>query len=305
MKRSTLLSLTLATLLALNAAPALAGKNDKKSKKQNQNQQQNQSQKQLKDLRRPFNLQSPLSNSANVQQTFKKHKKPHDQKPIDPGRGDGRVPVEPVTPQGPPGFVFVDGHWQRAKAQKSPQVIQPQPTQATVVVRDHRERRPGGRPSPGQLDPSKAPGGVIVSTPGKFGPQKQQTTIFNPTGDKTWTVAPTVRDHRTIKPPPVASGKGGSLPAGGANVRDHRGGAGGSGGMGGVTVTPGGGRQINEITGSGPNPLDLLMDGVVKVGNVFGIGYGEITSGNGSAPSGPVVNDHRSPRPPVRDHRSK
>src|SRR6478735_3706815 len=42
--------------------------------------------------------------------------------PIDPGRGDDRVPVNP-TPVVPPvvrdhrdGFVFVNGHWERAKA---------------------------------------------------------------------------------------------------------------------------------------------------------------------------------------------
>ena len=44
-----------------------------------------------------------------------------------------------------------------------------------------------------------------------------------------------------------------------------------------MTTTPGGGTRDNAITGSGPNPLELAVDGLAEVGNVFGIGYGSIT----------------------------
>src|SRR6478672_10340447 len=42
--------------------------------------------------------------------------------PIDPGRGDGRVPTGPVPVTQPPardGFVWIKDHWERAKAPKS------------------------------------------------------------------------------------------------------------------------------------------------------------------------------------------
>jgi hypothetical protein len=60
--------------------------------------------------------------------------------PIDPGRGDGHVPVEPApqAPQGPPGFIFVNGHWERVKAPADGT-----PQTGTVVVRDHRKVVPG------------------------------------------------------------------------------------------------------------------------------------------------------------------
>ncbi|MEX2173770.1 MAG: hypothetical protein WD872_05365 [Pirellulaceae bacterium] len=57
------------------------------------------------------------------------HNRPqHDPIPLDPGRGDGRVPVQPVPPARD-GYVFVNGHWERVKAQ---------PSQRGPVVRDHR-----------------------------------------------------------------------------------------------------------------------------------------------------------------------
>ena len=268
MKRSTLLTLTLVTLLALNAAPALAGK---KSQKNNQNQDQQQGQQSNQQQRR-FKVQSLLSGQPNWQQIFKKHKPHQDPKPIEPVKDPV---VEPVTPPSRPGYVWVNGHWERAKAPTKPtMVVDPILTQGGPVVRDHRDSTTGN-------------GGVTVTTQG--GPNirdhRKSTTIFNPTGGKTWTVAPTVRDHRTITPPPLASGQG----HGGVTV----------------TTTPGGGTRDNAITGSGPNPIELLAEGAVKVGNVFGIGYGEVTSGNGSAPSGPTIRDHRTPGPIVRDHRNK
>lgn len=311
MKRSTLLTAAVVTLVALQAAPALAGKKSRKNN-QNQDQQQNQQQDQQQGQQRKFNVQSLLNGQPNWQSLIKKHKK-HDQPvtPLDPGRPDDRVPVEEpvvVTPPSRPGFVFVDGHWEREKAPKVPTtIVDPASTvgtTGTVVVRDHRTQKPPfsvGKPplstgqghggvtvtsGAGPIIRDHRDGGATVTTQG--GPiirdHRKSTNIFNPTGGKTWTVGPTVRDHRTITPPPLASGNG----------------------QGGVTVTatPGGGQRDNAITGSGPNPLDLLAEGAAKVGNVFGIGYGEVTSGNGSAPKGPTIRDHRAPAPVVRDHRT-
>jgi hypothetical protein len=96
--------------------------------------------------------------------------------PIDPGRGDGHAPVEPAPqpPQGPPGFIFVNGHWERVKAHAggAPQtgtvVVRDHRTIApgTVVVRDHRTVTPGGGwqvRSVGPQDISSSPGGVTVT----------------------------------------------------------------------------------------------------------------------------------------------
>jgi hypothetical protein len=307
MKRSTLLTLSVVTLVALQAAPALAGK---KSRKNDQDQQQNQSQNQQQNQsQRKFNVQSLLNGQPDWQGVFKKHKHHDDDDapntPLDPGRPDDRVPVdEPVTPPSRPGYVWVNGHWERERASTKPTVIvDPIQTQSTIVVRDHRTVKPpfvsGGQGQGGvtvtsgngpiirdHRDSSTSNGGVTVTS--GAGPtirdHRDSVTIFNPTGSKVWTAGPTVRDHRTITPPPLA----------------------GKNGQGGVTVTttPGGGSRDNAITGSGPNPLDLLAEGAAKVGNVFGIGYGEVTSGDGSAPSGPIVRDHRPAGPVVRDHRT-
>ena len=268
MKRSTLLTLSVVTLVALQAAPALAGK---KSRNNNQNQDQQQDQQQ--NQQRKFNVQSLLNGQPDWQGMFKKHKHHQDESPVtplDPGRGDGRVPVaEPITPPRRPGFVWVKDHWERARTPKL--IVDPVTTQDGPVVRDHR-------------DGLGSNGGVTVTTQG--GPivrdHRSSATIFNPNGGKVWTAGTTVRDHRTITPPPLSNGQGGVT----------------------VTTTPGGGKRDNAITGSGPNPLDLLAEGAAKVGNVFGIGYGEVTSGDGSAPSGPTVRDHRTAGPVVRDHRT-
>src|SRR5688572_6973623 len=50
------------------------------------------------------------------QKLIQKHHKPKPI-PIDPGPGNGK-PLEPVNqpPQGPPGYIWVNGHWERVKA---------------------------------------------------------------------------------------------------------------------------------------------------------------------------------------------
>jgi hypothetical protein len=142
------------------------------------------------------------------------------------------------------------------------------------------------------VDPIPPQNGLIVRD------HRDSVTIFNPAGGKTWTVGP------TMTPPPLSNNQGSvTVPRGGGRVvRDHRSGLGASGGVT-VTTTPGGGRRDNAITGSGPNPIELLAEGAAKVGNVLGIGSGEITAVGGSAASGPTIRDHRSSGPIVRDHR--
>lgn len=260
MKRSTLLTLTLATLVALNAAPALAGK---KSQKNNQNQSQQQDQQSNQQQRR-FKVESLLGGQPNWQQVFKKHKKPQKPTPVvplDPGRGDGRVPVEPETPQGRPGFVWVKDHWERARAPKSPNVIvDPIPPQNGPIVRDHRD----GLGANGGVTVTTTQGGPIVRD------HRKSTTIFNPTGGKTWTVGPTVRDHRTITPPPSSNGQGG------------------------VTVTSGAGPIVRDHRTTTPPPLVSGQGGGVTVTTTPG--DGSATSGptiRDHRTSGPIVRDHR------------
>ena len=141
---------------------------------------------------------------------FKKHHgdQPEPKKdpiPIDPGRGDGRMPVTPL-PTTPPvvrdhrdgastrggDFVFVNGHWERVKA---PKVVKPtSPFPPGTVVRDHR-----------------TPGSPLASGP----------TI------RDHRTAPVVRDHRT--PPAIRDHR--TAPV----IRDHR--TGSADASGGVTVT--------------------------------------------------------------------
>src|SRR5262245_27383443 len=102
----------------------------------------------------------------------------HEPIPIDPGRGDGRVPVEPQPvepqpPQGPPGFIWVNGHWERVRA----------PQGSTVVVRDHRTVAPHG----GWQDVSSSPGGVTVTQSPRW--PNRRPTVYG---------GVQVRDHRTV-----------------------------------------------------------------------------------------------------------
>jgi hypothetical protein len=117
---------------------------------------------------------------------FKHH---HDHKPeptknpipIDPGRGDGRVPTTPV-PQPPArdGFVWVKDHWERARA---PKTVNPYP--ADVVVRDHRT-------------PPTSGGVIVHDHRAPTGNTSGGTIIRDHRTTTDWTPAGTViRDHRT------------------------------------------------------------------------------------------------------------
>jgi hypothetical protein len=192
--------LTISSVFAL-AASAQAG--DHQGQHDNQKKQQQQ---------------QPFGSWGGVSQMVSEIKNHHGHKPepknnpipIDPGRGDGRVPVSPAPPappvvrdhrdgttsQGQGGFVFVDGHWERAKA--VPQVVNPYP--AGTIVRDHRTTT------------DSFPSGAIVR-------DHRATTESLPAGA-------TIRDHRT-----TASGSGGGVTVivakpltdnAGPIIRDHR-----------------------------------------------------------------------------------
>jgi hypothetical protein len=113
--------------------------------------------------------------------------------PIDPGKGDGRVPV--ATPPARPGFVWVGDHWEREKA---PPKANPYP--ADVIVRDHRA--PSGWSS----------GDATIR-------DHRTPTVWTPSGAS-------VRDHRT---PTSSNASGGTVIVtspvprnDGVIIRDHR-----------------------------------------------------------------------------------
>lgn len=171
-------------------------------------------------------------------------KKHHDHKPpettnptpIDPGRGDDRVPVDPVVPQGRPGYVWVNGHWERERANQPTGPVIVDPTLVGPVVRDHREPRPANNVPWGTGTP-------VVRDHRSGAP----TTPWN-------TGTPVVRDHRD-------GAAGGAGPV----VRDHRTKSTSTGASGGVTVTganPGSARPTSRggrsVTIKIWNPLSLL-----------------------------------------------
>jgi hypothetical protein len=186
---------------------------------------------------------------------FKNHHGQHQEPknnpiPIDPGRGDGRVPVNPKpvvppvvrdhrqeTPPSSGGFVFVNGHWERAKAPTGP------------IIRDHRT--PGANSSGGvtvtNTNPSNNTGPIIRDhrtapvirdhrTSGANASGGVIVTTTNPTTNS----GPIIRDHRT-----------------GPIVRDHR--TTGANASGGVTVT-----NTNSSTTSGPIIRDHRTGPIVR-----------------------------------------
>jgi hypothetical protein len=126
-------------------------------------------------LRQQFQSGSGISNM--ISSLKHHHKKDKDKKPpvpLDPGRGDGRVPVEPTTPPARPGFVWVNDHWERERAPKP----LGNPNGSTWTdnygpnVRDHRTSPPppmGNFPGAVRDHRSNAsmPGGVTVTSTGR------------------------------------------------------------------------------------------------------------------------------------------
>jgi hypothetical protein len=196
----------------------------------------------------------------------KKHKKHHNDNhnppPLDPGRGDGRVPVDPVTPTSPlgPGYVWVGDHWERAKA---PLTSTPTPTKPGFVwVGDHWERvkaNPNVRDHRNPVEQGgSAQGGVIV-TP--------TNPLSTPTGGK----AEGLSHYDPSK-----------RPWGALQVRDHTTGA----PQGGVTVTTVDSNR-DDVIGVGASPVDKVID--LLTGKAFEFKHGQL------APESPAPpRDHRT-----------
>jgi hypothetical protein len=98
----------------------------------------------------------------------------HHQEPaqLDPGRPDGRVEVADVAapvqtpPPSRPGYVFVNGHWERATANSAAMIGTP--TNASVEIRDHRTDQPtnhGARPGTGYYQPTTSDGTTVTDSP--------------------------------------------------------------------------------------------------------------------------------------------
>ncbi|MBX7074423.1 MAG: YXWGXW repeat-containing protein [Pirellulales bacterium] len=187
---------------------------------------------------RNADLWSDISGIASRFKKLHDHKPPEttNPTPIDPGRGDDRVPVDPVVPQGRPGYVWVNDHWERERANQPTGPVIVDPTLVGPVVRDHRTPRPANNVPWGTSAP-------IVRDHRSDAP----TTPWN-------TGTPVVRDHRD-------GAAGGAGPV----VRDHRTKSTSTGASGGVTVTganPGSARPTSRggrsVTIKIWNPLSLL-----------------------------------------------
>lgn len=199
------------------------------------------------------------SDSSRKHNKHKSHNKQDDNInniiPVDPGRGDGRVPVAPVlsTPPARPGFVWKGDHWERAPATSRPVLGTPPVanggggvtvTQANSgpVIRDHRQ-------------------GVVTVTP----------VPTKPTfGGQTITPPPVVLNPTmTQSTPPRGSG-------GRPRFDQNR-------APGGVTVSvvPGSQRP-QDVTGVGGSPIDSAIEAVTG-----------IFDGNGGITPAGTTRDHR------------
>jgi hypothetical protein len=273
------------SLLALTSTSFAGNKNnnDDKSQKKSRNFQKfvQQAANPAQMLRQPL-----LGDMSNDSYTFKKSKKhrTHNKQddninntlpvapgsggvPIDPGRGDGRVPVEPATPQGKPGFVWVNGHWERARATSSPTTGGPPPVanggggvtvtsaNSKPVIRDHRT---GGSP------PVANGGGGVTVTSTNSGPviRDHRTGIVTITpvpvppqfGGQISNPPPVVLNPATTQPSPSRGGGGGR-----PRFEQNR-------APGGVTVSvvPGSQRP-NDVTGVGGSPIDSVVESVIGI----------------------------------------
>jgi hypothetical protein len=255
MKRSILTAVVVLSVFSL-VASASAGQKNRDRDQHNSNNGNFQKYAQNRSL----NLQSD-GGISNIVSHFKKKCRKHDDnpKPLDPGRGDDRVPVAPVTPQGPPGFVWVNGHWERERATKTPtMIVDPIRGSAGPIVRDHRTTSPTVR--------DHRTISAIVRDHRNISPTvRDHRTISVPVvRDHRTIVVPTVRDHRTISTPVVRDHRTTSGPV----VRDHRNGS----TQGGVSVAtdPNSIRNSGIPTLRGPSPLDMLGSGMSKIASALG-----------------------------------
>ncbi len=186
--------------------------------------------------------------------------------PLDPGRGDGRVPVAPVisTPPARPGYVWVGDHWERQRATSRPVTSGPPPVAnggggVTVtsansgpVIRDHRQ------------------GGVVIRD------HRQGVVPVTPVPTK-----PTF-GGQTITPPPVVLNPPVTQPtpprgSGGRPRFDQNRAPGGVT----VSVVPGSQRPQN-VTGVGGSPIDKAIESITG-----------IFQGNGGITPAGTTRDHR------------
>jgi len=227
MKRSISLALAIAGALFL-AAAASAGDHH------NQDGQQGN--------KRKKRWQGQGGGIAEIISQAKKHHHHHDNEqepmqepiPLDPGLGDGQEPTDPVPPTRE-GYVWVNGHWERAKA-GSRVTNSVQPLSGDVIVRDHRKPKSifpegatvrdhrtvtgttssTGKPGRGQRFPrppvsaGNGNGGVTVTTTNPSAPPRNKDKVITGTGfpfdifdvgevppNRDHRTKPVVRDHRT------------------------------------------------------------------------------------------------------------
>jgi WXXGXW repeat (2 copies) len=150
--------------------------------------------------------------------------------PFDPGRGDGRVNANPAPPNTlGPGFVWVNNHWERAKATSgtasgsATSSANPTPPNTLgpgfVWVNNHWER---AKAISGTAGSSATSGGGTVG----------------------------VRDHRN---------------GGNVNVRDHRNGVNYPQGNVAVGITPGGNTRETWVVGVGESPVDKAVNWLIDL----------------------------------------
>jgi hypothetical protein len=171
MKSSPKFAIVIVTL-SIGLSTAAAGERHHEKSRRTQNQPSGSGQL-LRKLGRQ-QLQTTFSNGNTASNAFvgdpqaMHHKLAHPKKYASQSNGmqfgDGRVAVNsaPATvtqPQGPAGYVFVNGHWQRATASGNNVVGLP-PAGATVQIRDHR---------------TVAPNGLRGGTPANYGPYRNTT----------------------------------------------------------------------------------------------------------------------------------
>ena len=189
--------------------------------------------------RRPNLVQSKVEAWKHIGDSFgigngkSKHDKKKDQANLGPGRPDGRVETPDVVTMPPsrPGYVWKNGHWERAKAVNT--------SEATLLLTTPPSR-PGYVWNNGQWERAKSVG-TSVSTQGR-----------------PLNTAVEIRDHRTVVTPPPArsSGRGSYAPYGRYGVTPPP--VDKAGNTVKVTVTPGSQRD-RTIYGTGPG-LHSLWD---------------------------------------------
>ncbi len=271
-------------LFALTSASFAGDKNNDENYRQKKNQNRQKFTLQGSNggqmLRQSLRSGNSDNNDSNQKHAKHNKRKTHNKQddninniiPLDPGRGDGRVPVAPVlnTPPARPGFVWTGDHWERVKAPSTPASSGPPPVAnggggVTVtpansgpVIRDHRQ------------------GGVVIRD------HRQGVVTVTPVPTK-----PTF-GGQIITPPPAVRNPATTQPLQPTQTTPPR----GSSGRprfepdrtpGGVTVSvvPGSQRP-QHVTGVGGSPIDTAIESVIGI----------FQGGSGITPAG-TTRDHR------------